>query len=156
MRRSHRPGADHRHRVVEADVDVLVPADRIGQRVGEGGLLVGQSVRHSEQVLQRDLGDRDELGVGALVVEAHQLVLHAEVLVAASAQPAAPAPQRGDAVHVVAHLEAGLAHLAVRLGPDLDHLAADLVTQHPRGRDATVAVEEDAHVRSADPARRHA
>ena len=58
VRRPHRPGADHDHAVVEADADVLVAADRVGQRIGERRVLVGQAVGDPEQVLERDLRDR--------------------------------------------------------------------------------------------------
>ena len=99
-------------------------------------------------------GIDDPLGVGARVVEAHQLAVEAEVLVAAAAQPAAAAPQRRDAVHVVADRDAA-SRLTSRSAAraDLDHLAADLVAEHPRRRDPAVAVVERAHVGAADPAR---
>ena len=39
------------------------------------------------------------------------------------------------------------------VGADLDHLAGDLVAEHPRRLDAAVAVEEDPHVGAADAGR---
>ncbi len=102
VRGADRAGADHRNDVVESDGDVLVTAHGIRQWIGERRHIVGQAVGNAEEVLERDLGDGHELGVGALVVKAHQLVAHAQMLVAAQAQTAASAPQGRDAVEVVA------------------------------------------------------
>ena len=127
-------------------------ADRIGERIREGRVDVGQPVGDLEEVLQRDLRDRDRLGVGALVVEAHQLAVGAQVLVARPAQAAAAAPERRDAVDAVAEVETRLGNLLGRRRPDLDQLAADLVAEHPGRGDAPVAVVERPHVRAADAA----
>ena len=45
------------------------------QRVGERGVRGRQPVGDPEQVLERDVGDRDPVGVGAGMVEAHQLAV---------------------------------------------------------------------------------
>ena len=66
-------GADHGHGVVEADGDVLVAADRVRERVGEGRAVVGQAVRNAEEVLQRDLRGSPRARRTRPVVEAHEL-----------------------------------------------------------------------------------
>ena len=155
MRGADRPGADHDDDVVEADVDVLVAADDVGERVGERRVRGRQPVGDAEQVLERDVRDDHALGVGAGVVEAHQLAVEAEVLRAAAAHPAAPAPQRRDAVDRVADRDAARRDLLLGARADLDDLAGDLVAEHPRRLDAAVAVVERAHVGAADAAREH-
>ena len=135
--------------------DVLVAADDVRERVGERRVGGRQPVGDAEQVLERDVRDDHALGVGAGVVEAHQLAVEAEVLGAAAAHPAAPAPQRRDAVHRVADRDAARRDLLLRARADLDDLAGDLVAEHPRRLDAAVAVVEGAHVGAADAAREH-
>src|SRR4029077_12197835 len=75
-----------------------------------------------------------------------------EVLGAAAAQPAAPAPQSRDAVHGVAERDPAQGDLGLRLGTDLDDLAGDLVAEHPGRLDAPVAVVERADIGAADAA----
>ena len=155
VRGADRPGADHDHDVVEADGDVLVAADDVRERVGERRVRGRQPVGDAEQVLERDVRDDHALGVGAGVVEAHQLAVQAEVLRAAAAHPAAPAPQRRDAVDGVADRDAARRDLLLGARADLDDLAGDLVAEHPGRLDAAVAVVERAHVGAADAAREH-
>ena len=151
--RADRSRADHDDDVVEPDADVLVAADHVRQRVGERGVRGRQPVRDAEEVLERDVGDGHAVRVGARVVEAHQLAVQAEVLGPAAAHPAAPAPQRGDAVDGVADGDAAHGDLVLRPRADLHHLARDLVAEHPGRLDPAVAVVEGAHVRAADAAR---
>ena len=75
VRGAHGPGPDHGDDVVEAHRDVLVAADRHRTADRRTWHLVGQPLGDAEQVLERDLGDRHELGVGALIVEAHELAV---------------------------------------------------------------------------------
>jgi hypothetical protein len=73
----------------------------------------------------------------------------AQVLVPGSAQRADTAVEGRDDVHDVALRGA---QVAVRLGADLEHLAADLVAEHGARLDPAVAVVERADVGAADPA----
>ncbi len=158
-RRVGRPdgaGADHDDRVVEPDRDVLVAADHVRERIGERRVRGGEAVGDAEQVLQRDLGDRHVLGVRPGVVEAHQLAAQAQVLVASEAHPAAPAPERRDAVHGVADRDAAERDLGRGGLADLEHLAADLVAEHPWRLDPAIAVVERSNVGAADAAGEHA
>ena len=148
-----RAGADHGHGVVEPDGDVLVAADRVRQRVGERGVGVGQPLGDPEQVLERDLGDRHQLGVGALVVEPHQLAV-------ARTGARCPTGRAGSGRTTASRCSApgrrserplwAISSAAARA--DLDQLAADLMPQHPGRRDPAVAVVEGADVGAADPA----
>ena len=109
----------------------------------------------AEQVLERDLRDRDQLGVGALVVEAHQLAV-------ARTGARCPLRHRRQRPHQRVEMQCTWSptampvggHLGGRRRADLDQLAADLVAEHPGRRDPAVAVVEGAHVGAADPARR--
>ena len=149
VRGPDRPRADDGHRLAGADAEILVSADRVGERVGEGRVDGVEAVREPEDVLQRDAGHGDELGVRAGVVEAHEAAALAEMLVSPQAEVALAAVESRDHVHDVARSRV---QTAVRVRPDLDDLPAGLVPEDPARPDAAVAVVERAHVRAADAA----
>ena len=121
----------------------LCPQIDIGQRIGERRVHVGEAVRDPEQVLERDARDRDQLGVGALVVEAHQLAVAGT---GARCRCGTSGSGRTRASRCSAQRRRPRARIsaisAAAPGSDLDQLAADLVAEHPGRRDATVAVVE--------------
>src|SRR5207342_3875394 len=100
-----------------------------------------EAVREPEDVLQRNGGHGDELGVRAGVVEAHEAAPLAEMLVAPQAEVALAAVEGRDHVHDVARSRV---QTAVRVRADLDHLPAGLVAEDPARADAAVAVVESA------------
>ena len=148
--RADRAGADDDDRLTGPDAEILVAADCVRERIGEGRGGRVEALGHAIDVLQGHVRNRDELGVGAGIVESHEAGFRAEVLVAASAHPADAAVESRDHVHEVAGRGV---ELTVGLGADLQDLARDLVPQDPPGPDAPIAVVERANVGSADPAR---
>ena len=80
-------------------------------------------------------GYGDQFGVGALVVEAHQLALAAQVLVASERQSRQWPHQRVEMQWTWSPTAIPpAATSAAALRADLDQLAADLMAEHPRRR----------------------
>src|SRR5256885_4263197 len=113
---------------------------------------VVEAVWDLEDVLHGDLRNRDELGVRALEVEAHQRAVLAEMLVAVPAELAVAAIERRDDVDEIAGLQVD----RLGVGPEPEHLAADLVAEDGAGLDPAVAIVERPNVGAADAARGYA
>ena len=143
-----RPGADHHHGLALADPGVLLAVDDAAQRLGQRRLGERQPLGDAVDAAdgQRLGRDAHELGEAAVVLVADRL------LVGADRHPAAPALVAGavgdgrDDLHPVAHRPAAGA-LA-----DLDHLAGDLVAEHPGRAQVGVAGAPDLGVGPADRA----
>ena len=141
-----RAGPEDDREVALLDAELLLGVDRAGERLQRRGLIeadvVGDVVEAVD--LEHLLGHDHVLGEAAVVLVADGRLVLADLHPALLALVALATRHGRDALDAVGNLEA-----ALRVGPDLDDLAGDLVAHGGGAGDVDVAVLLDLHVGAA-------